>query len=67
MHIAETAPDGRPVSSRALLAFESPWVAEFDKLSHEWRRLGAQGTLEQFVVRVRQPGPPGTDEEGKAP
>jgi len=55
VHIAETAPDGRPVSSRALLAFESPWVAEFDKLSHEWRRLGAQGTLEQFVVRVRQP------------
>ncbi|MFZ2057663.1 MAG: hypothetical protein WAV54_09695 [Acidimicrobiales bacterium] len=67
VHITETTSDGCPVSLQALLAFEPPRVAEFDNLSHEWRRLGAQVSLEEFVIRVRQPCPPGTDEEGKAP
>ena len=29
--------------------------------------VAAQGSLEEFVIRLRRPGPPGTEEEGKAP
>ncbi|HLN07212.1 MAG TPA: aquaporin [Acidimicrobiales bacterium] len=39
VRITGTAPDGRTVSLRALLAIEPPWVSDFDNLAHEWRRL----------------------------
>ncbi|MGO9335600.1 MAG: MIP/aquaporin family protein [Acidimicrobiales bacterium] len=50
VHITETTSDGRPVSLRALLAFEPPWVAEFDNLSHEWRRLVCELFGTMFLV-----------------
>jgi aquaporin Z len=47
VQVTGTGADRRPSSLRALLAFEPPWVAEFDNLSHEWRRLLCElvGTL----------------------
>jgi aquaporin Z len=50
LRISGTTVDGRPISLRALLAAEPPWVAEFDNYAHEWRRLFCEliGTL--FLV-----------------
>jgi len=43
VQLTGTGADGPPSYLRALLAFEPPWLAEFDNLSHEWRRLLCEG------------------------